>query len=403
MAFRIHDSVVRGEIDNRVKDIVRGKIWVVGRRKPVVLELKGNAWPDLAGCLLKFKNPLKRVPHHSLDSLKPEQTGQIGDIPASRKVRVMEIPMPEAYLMKKRGEPVPEHMANCLYVEWFSVQNGRVVIESTDYELEISAPEWRLTPEEDEERARLAASGMSWFMQKLTEAIEQHEHGQKQPEEKLDEHDYERFLKESDARSEKYGELLDKYGHSDEAHEKIDQEMGWSRELTPAEEEQQREWIEEMNAAAEAAVNESRPEPEPGREGIDWVRNKHGKIVHPLQQRCSESAVKYWRKAGKLGLNDSNDKDFSDFIGEWLTAGAKLAGALNCIAADRCPPEPAFTVAQLKRALNHLHKSQGGLERLARRRKRRLPEKLIAGARKELFEIREQILKLMDELRSQSQ
>ena len=28
MAFRIHDSVVRGEVDNRVKGIVRGRIWL---------------------------------------------------------------------------------------------------------------------------------------------------------------------------------------------------------------------------------------------------------------------------------------------------------------------------------------------------------------------------------------
>ena len=28
MAFRIHESVVRGEIDNRVKGIVRGRIWI---------------------------------------------------------------------------------------------------------------------------------------------------------------------------------------------------------------------------------------------------------------------------------------------------------------------------------------------------------------------------------------
>src|SRR5688572_22409663 len=126
MAFRIHDSVVRGEIDNRVKGIVRGKIWAVGRKKPVVLELKGNAWPDLAGCLLKFKNPLRRVAHHALDSLAAKQVGQVGDITASRKVRVMEILMPEAYLMKKRGDHVPEHMANSLYVEWYSAQNGRV-------------------------------------------------------------------------------------------------------------------------------------------------------------------------------------------------------------------------------------------------------------------------------------
>src|SRR6266516_1344066 len=57
MAFRIHESVVRGEIDNRVKGIVRGKIWVEARAEPVTLELKGNAWPDLAGCLLTFTNP----------------------------------------------------------------------------------------------------------------------------------------------------------------------------------------------------------------------------------------------------------------------------------------------------------------------------------------------------------
>ena len=69
MAFRIHDSVVRGEIDNRVKGIVRGRIWVEGRAEPVVLELEGNAWPDLAGCLLTFTNPQKRIPHPHLDSL----------------------------------------------------------------------------------------------------------------------------------------------------------------------------------------------------------------------------------------------------------------------------------------------------------------------------------------------
>jgi len=42
MAFRIHDSVVRGEIDNRVKGVVRGKIWVAGRDEPVILELEAT-------------------------------------------------------------------------------------------------------------------------------------------------------------------------------------------------------------------------------------------------------------------------------------------------------------------------------------------------------------------------
>ena len=397
MAFRIHDRVVRGEIDNRVKGVVRGKIWVESCKKPVVLELKGNAWPDLAGCLLTFKNPLKRIAHQHLDSLNPVQTGMIGDLTASRKVRVMEIPMPEAYLMKKRGEHVPEHMANSLYLEWFSEQNGRVVIESTDYDLTISAPEWRLTPAEEEQRAQDAANGMNWFMQKLTEAIAQQQRGQKDPEAEWDEHDYERFLKESDARTDKYAELLDKYGDSDEAEEMIAQEMGWNRELTEEESAARRQRVEDINQACEEAANEPPPEPDPHREGIDWIRTGDGELRHPLQHRCFESAMNFWHQADKLGLKKSADADLQQFIFEFQMTGAKLAGALNGLAADRGSTDAAFIVAGLKRALDHLHKSQAGLEAVPP--KKLLPEKMVSAARQDLFEIREGILKLMDEFR----
>lgn len=400
MAFRIHDSVVRGEIDNRVKGIVRGKIWVEGRTEPVVLELEGNAHPDLAGCLLTFTNPQKRVPHQHLDSLQPLQRGSIGDLTASRKVRVPAVPMEEfLHWPKEKGRP-PTHWANCLYLEWFSEANGRVVIESTDYKVTISEPEWRLTPQEDEERARQAASGMGDFMRKLTEAIEQHQRGQKDPEEEWDEHDYEKFMKECDARTDKYGELLDKFGDSDEAEAKIAKEMGWDRELTAEEAEQQQRWIEEMNAACEEALDEPEREPDPAREGIDWIRTKSGDLRHPLQHRCSESAIKYWRQADELGLEKSDDPDLGEFIFEFQTTGVKLAGALAGFAEGRGCRDHAFTVAYLKRALDHLHKSQAGLEAVVP--KKLLPDTMITEARKELFEIREGILKLMDEFRGRS-
>jgi hypothetical protein len=96
MAFRIHDSVVRGEIDNRTKGIVRGKIWLEGRNAPIAIELKGNAHPDLAGCLLTFDNPGKRFPHPQLDTLASLQRGAAGDMTASRKARVFHIPVEEA-------------------------------------------------------------------------------------------------------------------------------------------------------------------------------------------------------------------------------------------------------------------------------------------------------------------
>jgi hypothetical protein len=88
MAFRIHDSVVRGEIDNRTKGVVRGKVWLQGIKKPLALELIGNAWADLAGCLLTFKNAKKPYKDATLKSLAAEQRGII----ASRKVRVFDIP-----------------------------------------------------------------------------------------------------------------------------------------------------------------------------------------------------------------------------------------------------------------------------------------------------------------------
>ena len=191
MALRIHDNVVRGEIDNRSKGMVRGRIWLEGRSEPLLLKLNGNAHPDLAGCLLTFTNrgPCFANPH--LESIAREQRGVVGDITASRKARVFDVSVEEAYAMSKRNEKAPEHLANSLYLEWFSERNGRVVIESADYELTISPPEWHLTPEENEQRAREVGHAIEDFMRKLTDAIERHQRGQKDPEEPWDEHDYE--------------------------------------------------------------------------------------------------------------------------------------------------------------------------------------------------------------------
>jgi hypothetical protein len=55
-------------------------------------------------------------------------------------------------------------------------------------------------------------------------------------------------------------------------------------------------------------------------------------------------------------------------------------------------------VACLKRALDHLHKAQAGLEALAS--KSLLPPEMSADARRELLEIRQGILNLMDKFRS---
>jgi hypothetical protein len=295
-------------------------------------------------------------------------------------------------------------MANTLYIEWFSEANGRVVIESTEYHLQISPPEWRLSEEDEQQRQGIAGAAWTDFLGKLDAAIQQHEEGAKDPEAPWDEHDYERFLKASDARNEKFGELIDKFGTSDEAQEKIDEAMGWAEELTDAEAEEQHCPIEEINEACEAALNDPEPVPDPAREGIDWIRTADGDIRHPLQDRCFESAIKVSRRCKDLGLKEEEDDTLAEFLFEFDTIGAKLAGALGSVARGYAPPDPAFTVAYLKRGLDHLHKCQAAFEKVANRQSiaegsPTMPQPLVTEIRRELMEIREGILDLMQQCR----
>jgi hypothetical protein len=394
MAFRLQDCVLRGEIDNRTKGTVRGRIWLEGRIEPIALELRGNAHPDLAGCCLTFVNPVGALRHPHIDSLASLQRGRTGDITVARKVRILPSLVDPGDAINAQ---LPERLANSLYVEWFSQANGRIVIESADYELTISAPEWKLTPEEEAHRARDVGLAMEDFMTRLTSAIEQHKEGQRPPEEPWDEHDYERLLRESDARTDKYMELLDKYGDSDQAEAKIADQMGWNRDLDEEETEEERQRIEELNRACEKALREPPPEPEAHREGIDWIRTANGDLRHPVQHRCFESAMRFWHEAEALGLQELNDEQLETFLFEFQTTSVKLGGALSGIARGSGHSDAAFTVACLKRALDHLHKTQAALEAIAP--KEMLPNQTTLEARQELFELRQEILELMDRFR----
>jgi hypothetical protein len=416
MAWRIHDHVIRGEIDNRKRGIVRGRIWLHGVPKPVILDLKGNACADLAGCLLTFENPGETFPLPQDGGMHPLQRGTIGDLTASRKVRVLDLPVEEAYLRKKKGLPVPEHMANCLYLEWFSEANGRVVVESTEYKLTISPPAWALTPEEDQQRQREAAEGFAGFMDKLSKALEAQRH-EPPADKEWDEFDYERLMRESDARTDKYAELLDKYMDHPDRDRIIAKEMGWSW-LEEALDEQERgagrgsaadaePGERDDTAMGEHEAGESNGldlpedvpplEPDPATEGVDWVRTEEGDVKHPLAWRAFNSGLALWHRLKELGLDQGDDPDVATLLTEFQITGAKLAGALDGLAYGRDVAEGAFTVACLKRALSHLHAAQAALEKVAP--KQLLPADLATGTRTELFTLREEILRLMDEFR----
>ena len=54
MAWRIHEHVVRGKIDNCTRGRVSGRIWLADVEQPLVLKLDGDCAPDLAGCELSM-------------------------------------------------------------------------------------------------------------------------------------------------------------------------------------------------------------------------------------------------------------------------------------------------------------------------------------------------------------
>ena len=217
MAWRLHEHVLRGKIDNRTRGRVTGEIWLSGIDQPLVLELAGDCAPDLAGCELSFENP--EPISMTTKPPAPQQRGPAGNITAARKVRVFDVPIEEALAMSRRGETPPEHMANAVYLEWFSERSGRVVIESADYHLQISEPAWRYTKEEIAERDRRIAEEETPFAIAITQDGETQE---------WDEVRYEQFLRESDALTEKYGRLLEKYADHPDSERIIAREMGWS-------------------------------------------------------------------------------------------------------------------------------------------------------------------------------
>jgi len=174
MAWRIADYVTHGEIDNRVAGRVKGEIWIEGLDRPLRLELEGNPCRDLAGQRLRFENPNpKPIPGHLAD-IAEDQTGAVGDITAARKVKVLDLPEDqfEQYYMNKL--PMPYHWGNCLYLEWHSARNGRVVIEATEFSLRAEAEAaWQMSPEQ--ESAQLEANGRAMidFTNRLVEAAGQ--------------------------------------------------------------------------------------------------------------------------------------------------------------------------------------------------------------------------------------
>ncbi len=350
MAWRIDEAVVRGEIDNRLRGRVTGRIWLAGRDEPVVLELTGNCWRDLAGRRLEFTNPQPKA--GNLASLAPTQKGTVGDVTASRKVKVPDIPLDELHLYYKTGREMPWHWGNALYLEWFSERNGRVVIETASFELKIvGEPAWEMSGAEEEEQRKVNAAAITGFMDRLSgaadaageghEDTEWNQRPQTEEEAEAQQARSDRLAERVEARLRREGEAADYDKILEEELERLDREES-RPEPTPEKLARNAERMEEINQAAEEAV--ANPDSE---------LEEELEFKHPLVERVTEFSFQLHETAeaeGWLPDDAGLEHPVAELLDATMIAGPKLAGALN----GRAWPPPvdfcAHTLVRLKRA-----------------------------------------------------
>lgn len=354
MAWRIDESVVRGEIDNQTRGRVTGRIGFAGQAEPVALNLRGDCWRDLAGRRLEFTNPAPKP--GNLCGFLTRQDGVVGDITASRKVKVPEIPMDQIGEYYSAKKPWPWHWGNSLYLEWFSQANGRVVIESAAFELSMTGePSWEMSPADEETQRQANAGAMGGFMNRLGEALIRERAEEQESAEWTRKPQTEEEAEAQQARSDLLSNRIEARlaREGEDAYEKIlEEEIERMRkehgesEPTPEQLARNEEWIEEMNRAAEEAL--ANPDPEVEAELA---------IEHPLVTRVIECSMQMREAAKREGWRPpdaTQEHPVSELIDSTMIAGPKLAGGLN---GQYWPPEVEFcahTIVRLKRARGFL-------------------------------------------------
>lgn len=372
MAWRIEKHVVRGLIQNIVPGRVVGTVWLKGLNQPIELNLKGNCYRDLAGARLEFKNPNPIEGDYS--GFDIFQEGNVGDMTASKKVKTI----PD-FEDEENDEAPAYQLANCLYLEWFSEANGRVLIETTEFSWKVSLPKWSLSEEDERDQVKANRQAMFHFMEELSRVLDPKDQRDEPATEDMDEFQWEAYLQKSDARSDMLMELFEKYEDDPDCEEIIAKAMGWEIESMEVTEELFEDWDADQNPNSKDPDSEYLPN-------------------HPLISRMMDitSQLYYEGESRKLFTQDTNNP-WNQLIWHSQMTVSKLIAALEEVA-EGIETEPGFVVATLKRALHLLHITIATMEACISVD----PEehRWTAEIRKELFNLREAIIDLMQSYRN---
>ena len=441
MAIRLDKSIIRGEITNETQGRVTGRIWLLGKPDPIELNLTGNCLRDLAGCRLHFENP---VPRHdsAVTIVATLQTGVVGDMTASRKSRIPTVSDEEIMDYVEAKLPIPTRVANCLYLEWFSDLNGRMVVESTDFKLEITTSRWTMTAAEDVLQTRESQGNFHAYLDSITGGPDAEEDDEEdedfagedeeetedefssqsdgegdesgegislmrgetsddgslievnieaEDEEPLNEFEWEQELREADRRAEAYQEAFDRYKDHPQRERLIAEAMGWE----PEEVEEFRDDWQDVTESLQAQ------DPDEMLENAGMFTEDEEGSHHPLSRRAMDFALRLQRDAKARGLFEGDiarENPVLSVIVSIIALGGKLAAALDGTM-HGFDPEPGFVIAMLKRSQVPLNEALHALSSIQMSGLSKDTRIWLIGARTELFDLRKDILDLMSDLR----
>ncbi|WP_395735375.1 hypothetical protein [Prosthecobacter sp.] len=409
MALRLDTAIIRGEIDNTTRGNVRGKLWLVGREDPVIIDLRGDAWRDVAGCKVIFTNP-NPARQSAAATLQTKQKGHVGDITASRKVKVHTAPEEQETASGDEDEDLVGPASawhNSLYIEWFSAENGRVFIETTDFNVSISAWVWEMDEaQEDAQKMSNLHAMREW----LAGIIQRPEPKDDDGEFDDSEESWEDSLKQSDRLTDANMEAIDKYGIEGMHDDRIAFVMGWDHMLggsrdreSEADDDEDGDdageaWKEDLEGMPETAALQD----ELAGEDFEELLEKEDQEAHPLQTMARDFVIRLLTELPEERTENAATSDgntaLDRFIRNSMNISGKLAGALGMEDFDGSF-HTGHTLAILRRCLNWANEAFAALNELMEDAAWSDKQDLLNEFRGELFAIRDGINDLRKQLR----
>ena len=304
-----------------------------------------------------------------MEAFSLEQTGKAGDMTASRRVKVPLVPVENMRRTDGKEPKSAFHWANCLHLEWFSEQNGRVVIEGVGFDVEIAdGPIWSMTCGDLKAQADASSHNIVEFLAKAAASLEVHSALQDDEEAiPAAEAEMDAEMERMDTLTDRIARRLEKEGLSDvtdweriyeEESARLRKQRGEPEPepLTPEQEEERRQWVEEMNSGAAEALKDMEAEA--------W---KGGKLFekHPLVEECRQLSRQLYSE--KFVPADTHpEHPLSEIRDSLSMACGKLAGALNRSSRDEEWPPDQFTAPSvlvfLKKARDRLRDALAAMD-----------------------------------------